>query len=611
MIDTILSKRGAHKIIRTGKELSALVPTSIFSMDIETAGADDLPGDAPSSKRHGIAGIALANLYGDAAYIVVNDGREAGGLDLAYVIQYLNNNWMRDNCIVTFHNCKFDLGFLMRAGLDISRVSIRDTWMINSLLCEGVFTSNKLKDIMKAEFGLDVDTETQLKKWLEEHKTMDYGKIPVEIMAPYACDDVRYGLALCLKHMRLAPELKAFHDRYLANTLHLIAAERLGILVNVDLMKKRMTQATAMMAQEAENVRREMGSAQVDVSDDQAMLKFLHGKGLHPGPREMYGESKYFLDDEFMKVNETPLTRPYFIYAKMQKFIKAFGTQPGCSLWCRVEAPGVVHPSYLLSVFGAGGVPICKQPDFNDGVKLRNELRSLFVARPGKVFVVLRAMDLHAQIFGFYLRDKVILDCIGQGGMILAEQLATRNKFGPIANSLLLRKEIEGSGMGLLQNRLKAAGVRFTKNGHFDVHNAFKASLHEYTKLLEKLETHFRKSDRVQDRAGRWLRIPTDKRWRAVATLIRSSFGGIVSFYMDLFCRAANKTQAQLVMAHQGELVFEIDKENKEFVKVVAEIAKREIAMPVPKWLLTNGAESTAWQCAYIDAHDLVTVNWY
>jgi len=617
MINFILNQRGTHRTIRTLVELSAIPPTPTFALDIETYGADKKPGGCAYYDKHGICGLALCNSRGLAVYIVVNDNKNYGGIEIKDLIAYLNKNWLCAGSTMVLHNAKFDLGFLLVRGLriDLSQITIRDTWVLHSVRLRGVFTSNKLKDIMKNLFGLDVDTESKMKKWLEENDTEDYGDIPIEIMAPYGCDDVRYTLAL--HYYFLVPEAweVGAHATYVRNTLYAISAESRGVRINKALMQSRMKKVRESLMAQLGVVRVALGASQVDIENEQEILAHLHLKQLHSAPREYFGETMYVLDEECLRAQTNALASSYLRYAKLKLFTQCFGVGPGeelrGALWQEEHSGDVgIHPNYLMGVFSKGGLGACKIPNFYDKLSLRDEIRELFIPRKEYTFTVLKPMDLYLQIVAWYAKDEELLKNAGKGGGTLCRILADRNQMSDDANSILFRRIVEGSGYGRLKDRLKASEIKVSTNrGEYDLAARFSASIHGFEQIQKALGRKLMDTGNLQDRMGRVIDVPQDKRWRAFAMLLHSSYGGICSLYMDMFCRTAEKTGARLVMMHNGEFVFEHPKTENDFAHAVTALLGRQITEPHPEWLLLTGQDK--WEQPHVNAQELVSNRWY
>ena len=91
---------------------------------------------------------------------------------------------------VLCHNAPFDL-MKMRMGLGIRYLGrVHDTRISSHLYDEN--TSHRLKDLAEARWPGSNANEQAVKDWLKKHNggKPNYDKVPVEIMHPYACQDV-------------------------------------------------------------------------------------------------------------------------------------------------------------------------------------------------------------------------------------------------------------------------------------------------------------------------------------------------------------------------------------------------------------------------------------
>jgi hypothetical protein len=278
IIGPILKQVGQCRIVRAG-DLAAITPTVVFACDIETFGTEDRTGDVAGYEGHGIAGISLCNMLGDAVYFACKTPYQEG-LVITDVIDYLQKDWFVSTIemprTVVFHNAKFDLSFLMHEGLHIRSevVKVVDTWVLSSILSRGQYSSNALKDLARREFNLNPGTQDVIKQWLAAQHTDDYGKVPLEIIAPYACDDVRYTLALFFKWHPVDDMDKKFHDLYVANAILLANAERRGILVHRERITRRIQARREQVVVAKTKVEQLLGTAKVDLEADDAQEIF-------------------------------------------------------------------------------------------------------------------------------------------------------------------------------------------------------------------------------------------------------------------------------------------------------------------------------------------------
>ncbi len=610
-MQNVFRKVGTCRIVRDLAELQKFQVTPWFSIDIETYGHDKKPGGSPYWDKNGICGVGLCNAAGDAVYIVVDDGKECGGVNIFSLIQYLNDVWFVMGHVAVLHNCKFDLGFLVYRGLrvDLDKMMIRDTWMLTSILLAGQFESNKLKDLMGTWFGLDVDTDSKVKAWFDANKTEDYGDVPVELLAPYCCDDVRYTLILHYEMLHVPDWVSHAHNLYVLNTMHLLASQARGIAVDTDLIKKRMNETHDTIARLGRDLLELLGSAQVDLMDDQAMLAHLHAKHFHGPQREQYGEMKYILNPEDLVATKHPLALTYLRYHRLLTFVRMFSVNHGDMLgrvWADPSCPSSVgfHPDYQLSVFSQGGLAVSRKPDFVDGLDIRNEMRQLFIPRQGFCFTTLKIMDLYMHLVAFYCGDRELMAQTHLGGTQLCRWLSERRHMNPELLSLCFRRLVEGSGTALLASRMTLANIPATKDQAYIADKTFEASITNMQSRFAAIRKRVAENVPLRDRGDREILLPTDKGWNAPSKLLRSSYGSIVSRYLAIFCGLADRTGAKLAFAHRGEMVFERPVRNDTFDKALAEAIRTPVSEVQPNWLML--CNQSRWEQPHVDAHEWV-----
>jgi len=615
-VDHLLAKRGKGKLIYRLDDLQAVKPTVAIACDLEVHGGSKGDVGNPSYAGHGICGIALCTTNGDAVYLVIDDGRSFSGIPIAQAIEYLNKHWFTPGRILVLHNSKYDLGFLVSRGADVSKTKLVDTWVLSSIKNECVYVSNKLKDVMRDRFKVETESEEVIKKWLLEHKTENYGDLPVELVGPYAADDVLYTLVFYFSMLSSGVNQDEWivHDRMVRNNLCLNKAEARGIAVNRPLLKERLDRLERIQREGAQFITEALGAMKVDVYDQNAMMTMLHSKGLHSEPKDWYGEKKYVLDDEFLLGTKSELAKEYCWFARRQNFLRNFSGQKGIMgtrIWLREHTAGF-HLNHFPSMHAKGGLPQVRLPDFTEGTGLRlnNEIRELFIPRPGHKFVKVHFCDLPALLLAYYTKDTELLSAVQQR-MDFMEFLAQRARMlpGPSdwreAISLWLLKEYQGSGDGVFEKRLKASATKLKGMNHYKVRDTVAAALRckdgkaSYAEFKNALEKTFA-TQALLDRGGRRVRPEEKKRWRGFAILMQSSAGGIISIYLDVLCALAQRTGAHLVLAHEEELLFECELDNKEFEVAVAQLAVTPLVEPAP---VIHVALQSAWQSEGLDAH--------
>lgn len=603
MIAEIKAKIGQACIVRSLADFN-LKPTMVAVIDIETFGEKKKPGDAPYYENHGIAGISLGNSDGDAVYLVVNDGRDYHGIPIAQAINAVNA-WIKSGVkILLAHYSKFDLGFLVKRGLDVSGVVLRDTWMSSNIKGGGVYTANKLKDIIRIKLGIETKTETAKDEALKAAGTEDYGDIDPQVTGTYACDDVRYSLLVFYTEDKMTVEEMACHDLYMRNNLHLIQAESRGICLNLPLLKDYLVKLETILKDDVSKIKDLLGAASINPEDEQEMLKYLHQKNLHPPPREMYGKVQFSCDRAYLWASDQPLAEAYASYDRRRCFMNNFSAMHGHMLpWVFSGADGQAgfHVQHLSSIFSKGGLTQCRKPDFTGPVPLENAIRALFIPRHGFEFVVIRAYDLYMTLLGFYCNNQELQDAVKTHSVLkmLANKADVKDTD---VISVLLQQQVEGSGMGVLEQRMTRIKARFKgKQTLYALGDRFVACITGYKEMRERLSKNLADNGSVKDRGGRVLKIEKNKFYRAHSMLIQSSYGGILSYYLDIFCRLAAETKAHLVLAHDREFVFEVPAGDQVFKTAAVAATQAKLIEPVSVWEVSQGP---VWLASCLDSHE-------
>jgi hypothetical protein len=596
MIDTIKSKIGSKPIVlRSIEDVYAnLKLTKIMALDIETYGNWDLPGDCAASIHHGINAISIANMYGDAWYIPVSDGRDLPNMmSCSVFIDYLNTNVLPKINILVLHNAKFDLGFLMHRGLNLpTTLKVIDSWIVSSIRNEGIYKSSKLKEIAKEKFNIDTSTKTEIDDWLKANNTKDFGKIPHEILAPYACDDVRYALLIVLSERSFSLEESANHDLYVRNFLALNKAEATGILVNGEEIREAVGIARTQRDEELINIRANLGATQIDITNEQEMLKYMHSQNLHSGPRNMYGETQYVYDYDFLSLYQNhPLVKAYMSYHTAHVFLVNFSGEYGdiaARVFQRPEGNGIYF-SFMQSLY-AGGMVVCKVPDFQNKITLTNQVRSLFRPRSNCNFITIKACDLCEALLAYYCQDQEFLNDVRKNISACAI-MQVRTGLEELPCKILWSHLTSGMGNAILELKLKAAGVPVAGNKHLSMKDTFQKNIKNLQDMRNNVNKSLESEGLIHDILGRVIRVPIDKRYRTHSILLTYSFGSYLNYYMDLLCKLADKCNTKFLMVHKDEFLFESPKDS-DFSLLVRHLLGRELNSNLPfiSWKVHTGS---------------------
>lgn len=593
IVDVIKSKIGQVKIIRSMADFEKEFRwSSILALDIETYGRNKLPGDCAATPHHGVHGVSLANAVGDAVYVVMKSPNETNGVDIVDFCRCFSSKALLCLETLVLHNSKFDLGFLEARGLNLpGGVRIIDTWALATIRNEGVYKSSKLKELVRDRFGVDTSTKTQIDEWLEAHGTRDFGEIPNEILAPYACDDVRYTLMLLFSDAALNVTEREYHDMYIELVRALNRGETRGIRVNVAAIQEAMKNVLELKAQSAETLKTLLGATQVDFTDEQVFLKYMHSQNLHPEPQERFGELVYVFDEDFMRMNARhPLIHAYNIYHAAAMFIKNYSPAQGAVADRVLQHPDgtvVLYPS-MYTTLHAGGTIQMKIPDYQQSVKLNAEARALFQPRVGCKFVTLRCVELMPSLLAYYSKDLTLSTALLEG-RTASSVVAERTGYMPNVAAVLLRTALEGSGNARLAQRLQAEAVPLSNKQHLRMKDKFYEAFPMSKSFQAAVNSALESEGFIRDIVKRKIRVPEDKRYRSHAILLASSAGGYMMRYIVWLSRLAATCEATMLLAHRDELLFEVS-ETSDFITCARDLLQREdLGVPRFRWAIAEG----------------------
>jgi hypothetical protein len=396
----------------------------------------------------------------------------------------------------------------------------------------------------------------------------------------------------------MSDEEQLLHDTYWRNSEALNGAQLRGIRVNVPAMQEHVAQHKEWMRIAMTHLQALMQGIEIDLNDEQAMLKHLHMQNLHPAPRDMYGEKKFVCDYDTLAEHQQPLAEAFLKFNKSRKFLTALSPsygEIGHIITTNGDDNVFMHCFSLISVFSKGGLPLCKKPDFQEAVELNDTIRGLFKPREGCEFLMIKPFDLQMQLVAFYCKDTKLADDL-RNGKDFSAIMAERTKLAPAACAAIRQGLIEGSGAARLEMLLKRAGVRLKPRQHFDMRDAVYDAIEGWRSMQALIKKAVVSNGQLKDRCGRVLKIAPDKDWRALAMLLQSSTGSILAAYLDLFHRAAVETGAHLLFAHETEILFEVPKGSADLWQALCELCARDCGIsPRPSWNVRQ-RESWTWE---------------
>lgn len=199
------------KLVTSVGELPNLSSCDDFTIDFETTSGDDKRSAWHPYLGDRVAGIAITpHKSGKAWYLPLAHRDTVFNLPRGPVDKFMKDLFVRMRTWRN-HNVKFDAHFAHVEGWDFHD----DCELRCSVVAAKLLDSDRsfkgrgydLTDQVDEYLGIDISPfEKELKRYLQRAQSKDYGVVPVDMMAPYACQDTLTADSLSSKQEELMPE---------------------------------------------------------------------------------------------------------------------------------------------------------------------------------------------------------------------------------------------------------------------------------------------------------------------------------------------------------------------------------------------------------------------
>lgn len=165
-----------------------------FVMDTETSGVEQYAGDR-------ICGLVIGPSDSEAGWYIPIRHKNARNLPVNQVYEWLKPLLSDENRLLVNHNCKYDIELLNYDGISVKN-KLYDT-MIAAHIDNGSWYEYALDDCTKRYLkGYRHERSEVLEKWLSDNRkriktdeegeipTRNYSTIPLDVVAPYALEDL-------------------------------------------------------------------------------------------------------------------------------------------------------------------------------------------------------------------------------------------------------------------------------------------------------------------------------------------------------------------------------------------------------------------------------------
>lgn len=226
-----------------------------------------------------------------------------------------------------FHNAKFDLRMLIKAGVirreDIKYDSFHDTQILAQLLNEN--RSLKLKDLAKSVLGKDTDEAEVVRAWrrkLKLKKTDGYDKLPREVVIPYAIKDAEFTFELFnVLHPTLPESCKALYDRERQLVLDVLDMESYGLGVDLEYSEQMYKRYNSRVLIKLNQITRLVGVEDFNPGSTQQLGLAFENRGV---TLPLTAKKNYKTDEATLRDVDDALARLVLEYRSDSKLLNTY-----------------------------------------------------------------------------------------------------------------------------------------------------------------------------------------------------------------------------------------------------------------------------------------------
>jgi DNA polymerase I-like protein with 3'-5' exonuclease and polymerase domains len=362
-------------------------------VDVETTSFNDEEKGLNPFGNAMVCGYAFGPLNGNETFYLPVRHSSGGNVPLEKGLKYMQDIIAAAPEIIN-HNIKFDVKFWRKD-------KCQDTGLLKDTMIRLVhndlfsYSLDTLCDLFLKQKKIDAP-----KLWAKENHTNDYGKIPIEIMGPYAENDVKITRELYHKLLSLLPvESKSVWETEYQLTRALVAQEIRGI--RIDLLGLKETSRDVLRK----------------LLETNEKINAFAGYEVEPGSQadinNVLGEMCKLIPSTFTKKQKRPqwnaanlmqLSNPIaLLFLEYNHLLHFYSTY--CEGWAkRLGNDNRLHTDFQISGTRTGRLS-CRNPNLQN---LPPEAELLVLPEEGEVLLSYDYSQIEYRVFGHYTNDPLI-----------------------------------------------------------------------------------------------------------------------------------------------------------------------------------------------------------
>ena len=574
-------------------------------MDFETSSGDPKKMSVNPWMDCRVCGVALCEHGSNEAWYVP---RPYLDLDWLLEIYLYSEEWIN-------HNVKYDA----HVGMNDLGLPFYHGTLIDTLTQAKVFDSDRtykggysLETLASQLLGRDVSGfKKAMYPYLEGVKNKDYGRVPHDLMAEYACQDVFDASDLwSFLETHMHEESRSIAKTEISLTKVLLASERRGLHINRTRLKIAKLKALTRMEQIAATLKSRLGYLCNPKSNKDCEDLLIARYGLPvlkrtPRNDETGGGNNASFDKLTLAEYQHMVDAPAELVELLLEY-RHYDTLNGLfwDSWLEKETDGYLHADYNQSV--RSGRMSCKTPNAQQMSK--DAKREIF-PRKGYAFVSMDYSQIEYRMIAHYTQNAKAIKAYNEDPdtdyhTFVAELVGCKRRpaktinFGIAFNmgkaKLIVRLKADKD---LVKKEWTSAQTEARAEEILEKYYKENSSLRSTAKAMERVA---KERGFVRDSHGRRLQLPDEAAWLAFNRIMQSSASSIAKECAVAVSPVNNeftkKHDIHLVAIVHDEFLFEVP---TDFVPAAVEYLRYNLEHPAVKYRIpirvSVGVSSRSW----------------
>lgn len=474
-----------------------------------------------------------------------------------------------------FHNLKYDWHMIKSTfGFDV-QPPFHDTMIMTFV--EDNTAPRGLKAQSTLRFGPELAMLDQKRDWeMKSRGARHYVDLPTDVMSSYACGDALYTWKICEQLLPIMERDHIIYDTEMALLPLVLEMERNGVLIDKNFLLQGSEQIRARVP-EVENRLAEIAGCPINPRSTADVAGLLHGKlglpVLQTSPKTGLPSTA-----EQVLLNLPP-HEAIDLVLEARTLSKVISTYIH-GLIGKVAPDGRLHAKFNQTGAETGrfssSKPSLQQIPREGSVPI--SIRGGFVPAPGHIFIFADYRQCEMYVFAHYSGDPELLDMVHQGydfhrataSLVYHKQPEDITKAERKWSKRINFGYVYGIGVKKLSRQLRCSmgeAKQFLKN--------YDARFPGIPLFMAKCRRDYEQMGYVQNIFGRRRKIPWDKAYRSVNTLIQGTAADVIKDAMVRLIPLLSQSRIRTLIQVHDELIFEIPIRDLAVVPEIIQVMER------------------------------------